>query len=285
LADRKIRKYYKCFYGQAKMLFWGINESMKPEFPALHNAIKLVRNFFDIRLMRQFADLMEGNKIINNEGLKDLNPKVEAAYTAITEADAEALRISQQANDLTQQFYYEKLKDFEAVLVFKEYSKDFLAATVAHYNLAFPTKKIDIEALVIYRMYTDGLVNSLNRICGFYSNYYKKKFDGLPMPVQSLEIPTTLSKSETLPPTERLRVSITAEHLAFLFRLLKECDVINSTKGEIHEFVVGHIQTPGMPKKRLSKQNFGKLYSSKKSELRIFWVARLAKMIDAANKK
>lgn len=85
--------------------------------------------------------------------------------------------------------------------------------------------------------------------------------------------------------TNRLRVSLNTEQLAVLFRLLYDCNVITSNKKEIHGFVADHIQTVGMSKQRISSQNFGKLFSSKNSEIRTFWIARLTKMIESAQKK
>ncbi len=99
---------------------------MKPEFPALSEAIKLVRRFADIGLMRKFASLMDGITLINSEGLKELNPKMEEANKAIDIAEEEALRVSQQANELTQRFYYEQLVDFSKISIFKDYSPAWL---------------------------------------------------------------------------------------------------------------------------------------------------------------
>jgi hypothetical protein len=102
------------------------------------------------------------------------------------------------------------------------------------------------------------------------------------------QLPSSENATPPIPlptPTGRLKVSINAEQLAVLFRLLYECDVITSGKGEIHEFVADHIQTPGMLNKRLSSQNFGKMFSSKKAETINFWIGRLTKMIEAAKKK
>jgi hypothetical protein len=55
---------------------------MKPAFPFLKEAINLARNFFDFGLMRKFAALMDGNRIINEKGLSDLNEKYQKALDA-----------------------------------------------------------------------------------------------------------------------------------------------------------------------------------------------------------
>lgn len=85
--------------------------------------------------------------------------------------------------------------------------------------------------------------------------------------------------------TDRLKVSINVEELAVLLRLLHKCDVIISNKKEIHNFVADHIQTVGMSNKRISPQNFGKLFSSKDSKIATFWISRLALMIKDLEKK
>ncbi len=111
---------------------------MKPEFPALDKADKLLWGFFDFSIMRSFAALMKGNELLNSDGLKPLNEKYEASQNAINEAEKEGLIILQQANDLTQQFYLQRLQDFGRVKSSKEYSTEWLKQSVIAYNFQYP---------------------------------------------------------------------------------------------------------------------------------------------------
>lgn len=83
----------------------------------------------------------------------------------------------------------------------------------------------------------------------------------------------------------RLKVSLNTDQLAVFMRLLHDVNIINSSKGEIHAFVSEHIQTVGMTDKKISASNFGKLFSSKNSEISNFLIGRLYKMIELAGKK
>lgn len=208
---------------------------MKPEFPAFGNAVKLVRKFFDFGLMGQFASLMDGDRIINNEGLAPLNEKVESAYHAIRLADEEGLRISQQANELTQHFYYDKIKDFGKITSFSEYSHSFIEDGVTAFNLQYPDRKIDIKSLVLYRLYLDGLVSDLKRLYNFYSSYYEKKFEKHALDSSPAN---HYKKEKKQLPQAKIKIRLTVSQIIYLFDLLQHSRLIeNKTRKQIAEFI------------------------------------------------
>lgn len=199
---------------------------MKPKFPFLKEAIHLTRKFFDFGLMRKFAELMDGNRIINEGGLPELNEKYKGALDAIDKAEEEALRISQQANDLTQQFYFEDLKDFKGIVSFAEYSPTYIDEMLNVYNSHHTKNKIDREALVIYKMYTDGAVNGLNRVCNFYYLYYEKKFGRNPSVIISSQ-KELLKETSTKGKPKKIATELNANQLLYLFKTLKECGIFH----------------------------------------------------------
>jgi hypothetical protein len=140
---------------------------------------------------------------------------------------------------------------------------------------------IDITFLSQYREYIRPIISRCIVIAHKRLSYLKGDNDKKQLPSSETVTPPAIIPI----PVDRLKVSVNAEQLAVLFRLLYECDIITSGKGEIHEFVADRIQTPGMTNKRISAVNFGKLFSSKKAEIRNFWIARLGKMIETAQKK
>jgi hypothetical protein len=141
---------------------------------------------------------------------------------------------------------------------------------------------IDVECLPKYLELIKPIISRCVVIAHKRLSYLKGENEKKQLPESEAHLITPVPES---PFSNRLRVSLNAEQLAVLMRLLHDCDVVISGKGEIHKFVADHIQTIGMSEKRISPQNFGKLFSSKKADVINFWIARLTKMIEEAKKK
>lgn len=208
---------------------------MKPEFSALDNAIKLVKKFCDFGLMRKFASLMNGIELLNGDGLKPLGNQYQIAYNAVEEADQEGLRISQQANELTQQFYLNRLEDFDNTAPFKDYSPEFLKNAIDSYNIHYPDKAIDYTALVIYKMYLDSLVNTLKRICGFYKQHLERTLRSHTSHIQSIS-PNKEKKPQTK--IEKIKIRLTIQQILYFFELLQHSRIIEEkTTKYIADFI------------------------------------------------
>lgn len=226
---------------------------MKPEFPELKTAIKLVRNFFSFDLMRTFAKVMNGNTIIDNEGLKPLNERYQTAYNAISNAETEALKVSQQSNNLTQRFYLQELVEFGKIGSFKEYNHIWLEKAVQVYNSQFPNRQIDFDSLLIYKLYTDGLVGRINQVCNFYRSYLEaavgdqqKTIIEKPQKIttEDSEEPEVNKKVKT--PKKKIKANMSSSQLILLFKLLYVKKHMDSTLLKtIHLLISENIDTVG----------------------------------------
>lgn len=75
-----------------------------------------------------------------------------------------------------------------------------------------------------------------------------------------------------------LKVGMTVEQLAFLFRSLKRVGLVKGKDIDIANFIVAHFHTTARTGKKISAANLVKLFSTKDPAIINFWIARFQEM-------
>ncbi len=85
-----------------------------------------------------------------------------------------------------------------------------------------------------------------------------------------------------------ISVNMSVEQLTMLFRLLKDCKLINIKprhEKDIHSFISKNFETTGLEGKKSSPKNIGRLWSSKDPYVLIYWIAKFKELSEKAEKK
>ena len=129
---------------------------------------------------------------------------------------------------------------------------------------------INKDFLPSYFEIVENAISNFKRIINKYLHLYDT--DKLP---KGYTLPTYIPNSATIigkENTAKLKVSITVEELTVLFRLLKECKMIDANFQDIHTFIADNFTTDST--ENISKKNVAKLWSSKNPNVLTFLIRK-----------
>jgi len=138
-----------------------------------------------------------------------------------------------------------------------------------------------------YFAIVENALNNLKRIINKYLSLYDndKLPKGFPLPsyipISSLSV---ISAKEN----KRLKVNMTVDQLTMLFRLMKECKLIDvkpKNDKEIHAFISENFETTNREGVKISTANVARLWSSTDPVVLNYWIARFTEMSKKAEKK
>jgi hypothetical protein len=143
---------------------------------------------------------------------------------------------------------------------------------------------VNKDFLPKYFAVVENAISNLKRIINKYLNLYDT--DKLPksyQPPNYLPINTTPLVNDR--EEKRLKVNMTVEQLAFLFRILKDSGLVMGADKEIARFIVDHFETTARQGKKISADNLRKLFSTKNPDIVNFWIAHFKKMQEKTERK
>jgi hypothetical protein len=155
-----------------------------------------------------------------------------------------------------------------------------------YYCIEEKPELIDIAYFSQYVLFVSGFIANFKRILNKYVSLYDSgKINPSVQPMDKL-LSFNSSEQPSLPEIKKipkLRVNITVEQLAYLFKMLKGVSVVdNKVDADIVRFISDNFETQ-KTKGAISTNKLSTLYSRPKKETATYWIAILRKMITEAN--
>lgn len=141
---------------------------------------------------------------------------------------------------------------------------------------------VNKDYLQHYFALVENAISNLKRII----NKYLKLYDEGKLPQQQYNKLLPQNTSPIVRDDSRiLKVNMTVEKLAFLFRTLKDAGLIKGSDKEIAKFIVDHFETTARKGKKISAANLVKLFSTKDTDVITFWKARFKEIKEKTDAK
>lgn len=160
--------------------------------------------------------------------------------------------------------------------------------TFHRFICVYTPKMIDTALIPNYIALVNELLFNFRGIIKFHLEKYET-VTGLIAPGTQLQLPPTKELAQiSLPEPDKmkLKTTLSVEQLTMLFRLLKDCKIIEAKYDkEIHAFIADNFETVGKGKVKISAKNLGKLWSSTDNDILNFWIAKFKELTDKAKNK
>jgi hypothetical protein len=142
---------------------------------------------------------------------------------------------------------------------------------------------IDIDFLPKYIKLITAIISRCVTIAKKWLTYLKGESELKNLPPPS---PKPLAPRVENIKSNRLKVRLTVEQLTILFRLFRECKMIDvKLDKEIHSFIADNFETVGREGKPISAKNVGRLFSKTDTDVMNFWIAKFTELSKKAAQK
>lgn len=273
-------------------------------FPRINNGLRVTLIYYDIKHISNTINVLSGRmqqaKMVDQNG-KELPSWDKIVFLLHAQLEDEIQQIINLNYPHVRNIVLENLREFIETPEIKSVNKDSITKSLLDFNASEEERLIqypkgfsigaDIAFLPDYFLIVEKAINNLKRII----NKYIKLNDAGKLPVFQPQtyLPPNMQASSNLNllgqvNDNRLQTNMSVEQLTMLFRLLKECKLIEvkpRKEKEIHAFIAEHFDTVGKEGEKASVKNIGRLWSSKEPDILNYWIARFKELSDKAEKK
>jgi hypothetical protein len=274
-------------------------------FPRINNGLRVTLFYYDIKHISSAVGVLSGKftqaKMLDENG-KELPPWDEVVFLLHAQLEDEIKQIINLNYPHVRNMVLEDLREFIETPPIKSVQKERITKLLLDFNASEEERILtkhpngfslgaDPAFLPQYFIIVENALNNLKRII----NKYLKLYDTGQLPVYQPQsyLPPNVQSAPSLNLLEqanenRLKTNMSVEQLTMLFRLLKECKLIevrSRHEKEIHAFIAEHFDTIGKEGEKASIRNIGRLWSSKEPDVLNYWIAKFKELSDKAEKK
>ena len=264
------------------------------QFPLINSAINLTLMYYDkqqivIGVNEREGSMQRAGLMLNGKNLPHWHNLVLNSHAQMEDEIKQIISLNYP---YVQSIVFEDLRQVLTDVRIKSLNKELIIKIVDENNeaelLRFANQNqqgfaitINKDFLPEYFRIVDNAISNLKRIINKYLNLYdsNKLPSSYPLPNYVPNSNATIGKALDT----KLKVSIKVEELTVLFRLLKECKVIDSNFDQIHAFIAENFTTDST--NVISKKNVKKLWSSKDPDTLTYLSRLITDMGDKLDRK